>query len=201
MAIASEISRLQTAKANIKTSIENKGVTVPSSTTLSGYSALIDSIPTGGGAEVVTGSFTATSSGSKTIDTGYSGDGNIISFHIFLTDASMSAVDGVAIYRGITCMTATARYLSSPPDYTTSTYKGNNGDFLYAYKNSKTSGGSLAYAYSGSAPDPTLVFYNLNAEAYFPIRIKDKTTVSLYARSNDFGFITNQEYNWIAVYA
>lgn len=47
MTIASEITRLQTAKANIKTSIENKGVTVPSSTTLDGYSALIDSISSG----------------------------------------------------------------------------------------------------------------------------------------------------------
>lgn len=49
MSIATEITRLQTAKANIKTSIENKGVTVPSATTLDGYPALIDSIQTGGG--------------------------------------------------------------------------------------------------------------------------------------------------------
>ena len=49
MSIASEISRLQTAKANLKTSIEGKGVTVPSSTTLDGYPALVDDIPTGGG--------------------------------------------------------------------------------------------------------------------------------------------------------
>lgn len=49
MSIASEITRLQNAKASIKTSIENKGVEVPSATTLDGYSSLIDSI-TGGGA-------------------------------------------------------------------------------------------------------------------------------------------------------
>lgn len=49
MSIATEISRLQTAKADIKTAIEGKGVTVPSSTTLSGYATLIDSIQTGGG--------------------------------------------------------------------------------------------------------------------------------------------------------
>jgi hypothetical protein len=44
MSIASEISRLQTAKANLKTSIEGKGVTVPSATTLDGYPALVDAI-------------------------------------------------------------------------------------------------------------------------------------------------------------
>lgn len=49
MSIASEISRLQTAKQNIKTSIEGKGVTVPSNATLSDYPTLIDSIEGGGG--------------------------------------------------------------------------------------------------------------------------------------------------------
>lgn len=49
MSIASEISRLQQAKADIKTAIENKGVTVPSSATLDAYDGYIDDIPSGGG--------------------------------------------------------------------------------------------------------------------------------------------------------
>lgn len=48
MSIATEITRLQNAKASIKTSIENKGVTVPPATKLDGYSTLIDSIQSGG---------------------------------------------------------------------------------------------------------------------------------------------------------
>lgn len=51
MSIASEISRLQTAKAGLKTAIEGKGVTVPSATTLDGYPALVSSIPSGGGGD------------------------------------------------------------------------------------------------------------------------------------------------------
>lgn len=51
MSIASEISRLQTAKGNIKTSIENKGVTVPSAATLSDYPSYINAIEQGGGGE------------------------------------------------------------------------------------------------------------------------------------------------------
>lgn len=47
MSIASEITRLQNAKASIKTSIENKGVVVPSATKLDGYSTLIDQISQG----------------------------------------------------------------------------------------------------------------------------------------------------------
>lgn len=48
MSIASEISRLQTAKANLKTSIEGKGVTVPSSAKLDDYADYVDAIQQGG---------------------------------------------------------------------------------------------------------------------------------------------------------
>ena len=46
MTIASEITRLQWAKADIKTSIEGKGVTVPSSASIDEYSWYIDQIVT-----------------------------------------------------------------------------------------------------------------------------------------------------------
>ena len=49
MSIASEITRLQQAKSDLATSIENKGVTVPAATTLDGYAALVDQIQQGGG--------------------------------------------------------------------------------------------------------------------------------------------------------
>lgn len=49
MSVNSEIERLQTAKADLKTAIENKGITVPSNTKLDGYADLVDSISGGGG--------------------------------------------------------------------------------------------------------------------------------------------------------
>lgn len=49
MSIASEITRMLTAKADIKTAIEAKGVTVPSSATLDEFSDYIDEISGGGG--------------------------------------------------------------------------------------------------------------------------------------------------------
>lgn len=52
MSIASEISRLQTAKSALKTSIENKGVTVPSTTLIDGYASLVDQISGGGSANL-----------------------------------------------------------------------------------------------------------------------------------------------------
>lgn len=46
MSIASEIERIQGAKADIKTAIENKGVTVDSTKKISEYAELIDTITT-----------------------------------------------------------------------------------------------------------------------------------------------------------
>lgn len=46
MSVASEITRLQNAKASLKASIENKGVTVPSNATIDSYDDYVDSIQT-----------------------------------------------------------------------------------------------------------------------------------------------------------
>ena len=51
MSITDQITRLQNAKASIKASIENKGVSVSDDTKLDEYSALIDNIQTGGSGE------------------------------------------------------------------------------------------------------------------------------------------------------
>ena len=47
MSIASEITRLQTAKSNIKTVLESNGVTVPSNATLDAYPTLIATLSGG----------------------------------------------------------------------------------------------------------------------------------------------------------
>lgn len=50
MSIQTELDRLQTAKTDLKTAIEGKGVTVPDATTLDGYGALVAQISAGGSA-------------------------------------------------------------------------------------------------------------------------------------------------------
>lgn len=49
MSVQTEIDRLKTAKAELKTAIEEKGVAVPEATTLDGYGALVSQIASGGG--------------------------------------------------------------------------------------------------------------------------------------------------------
>lgn len=48
--IAADLTRILGAKADLKTSIEGKGVTVPAATKIDGYASLVDQIQTGGGA-------------------------------------------------------------------------------------------------------------------------------------------------------
>ncbi len=74
MSVATEIQRLQGAKASLKTSIENKGVTVPSSTKLDGYSALVEQIQQGGDTDGMNGFLSVES---KTISTSASATTNI----------------------------------------------------------------------------------------------------------------------------
>lgn len=58
MSIASDVTRIESAKAAIKAAIEGKGVTVPDATLLDGMAALIESIETGGSIRVEQGSVT-----------------------------------------------------------------------------------------------------------------------------------------------
>ena len=75
MSIAAEISRIQSAKADIKSAIEAKGVTVPSSATIDTYDDYISQISGGGGTEL-NGIIDRTISGSLTIPSGITSIGD-----------------------------------------------------------------------------------------------------------------------------
>ena len=62
MSIASDVTRIESAKAAIKAAIEGKGVTVPDGTLLDGMAALIESIEAGGGEETLFGTYFETGS-------------------------------------------------------------------------------------------------------------------------------------------
>lgn len=72
MSISTDLTRLQSAKAAMKTAIQNKGVTVPDDAKLDAFAALIDSIPAGGGSgNIASGTFTpADASSDVTVEHG-----------------------------------------------------------------------------------------------------------------------------------
>lgn len=69
MSIQSEVSRLNAAKSDLASAITAKGVTVPGTTKLDGYAALVEQIEAGGEEET----YTATHMG-MIIYTGSAGD-------------------------------------------------------------------------------------------------------------------------------
>ena len=62
MSVQTQIDRLASAKAAIKTAIEGKGVTVPNGTLLDGMASLIESIEAGGLEETLFGAYFETGS-------------------------------------------------------------------------------------------------------------------------------------------
>ena len=101
MSIASEIQRLQTAKADIKSAIEGKGVTVPVSATLEDYPDLIDSISGGGGGSVQfnSGSFTGDQSVSAILSVGFEPDVVIIDADLDIDTAGWNGLRSVVIIK------------------------------------------------------------------------------------------------------
>lgn len=99
MSIASEISRLQQAKADLKSSIEAKGVTVSSSATLDDYPDYVDAISGGGSPTLQTKTKTYTPTESQqteqiTADVGYDGLDEV--------DVTVNAISSTYVGTGIT---------------------------------------------------------------------------------------------------
>ncbi len=94
MSIQTELTRITNAKAAIKAAIEGKGVTVPSGTLLDGMAALIESIESGGGGNIVAGSFTPTSN-MKTFKVNHNLNTEDICFVVFMSDNKSYAARGV----------------------------------------------------------------------------------------------------------
>lgn len=110
MSIATEISRLQTAKADIKTAIEAKGVTVPSNATLDTYDTYVSQISGGGGTNYLSqyvnkslsgaisstqiGAITGDSSSSKVWNMSYFLEGNENITSLDLSDSTFTDLRG-----------------------------------------------------------------------------------------------------------
>lgn len=209
MSIASEISRLQTAKADLKTSIENKGVTVPSSTLLSGYSALVDQISGGGGASnYVTGTFTGTTANAMLpITISYNGSGYPIAVQIYPTGGAYNSGGGFysLVSRYKTCIYTAIKCISdTPPNYSDSDDYRNFASVVNFYKNSTsdstvynaTSNRAFRFYYDTSYPTGSSPYYQA-------VRFASATAmrVAIGVTGTGGGFAPNIEYTYNIVYS
>lgn len=115
MSIASEITRLQGAKSDLKDAIEGKGVTVPSATKLDGYADLVDAISQGGG---TLGTKTITSNGTYNASSdGYDGYSKVTAS----VPNSYSASDEGKVVSNGALVSQTTGYITENGTYTTTT--------------------------------------------------------------------------------
>ena len=138
MSVQTEITRLEAAKAAIKTAVEGKGVTVPAGTLLDGMAALIESIQTGGGsATSITGTITLNGAWDKV---------NLLTYEE-LTNVFGETLPTlfVAIYRTSNAKSHTNGCL----------WVSNQENAVYLYRNFGTSGFANAVALSTSTPTIT----------------------------------------------
>ena len=125
MSIATEITRLTSAKAALKAAIEGKGVTVPASTTLDGYAALVGNIPTGSSATVATATQAVGSSNASSLAFTVSGQPKMFAVQLSLSSSGsylqntststyyVSSVIGDGVGNGANVYTTCYRYNSS----------------------------------------------------------------------------------------
>lgn len=161
--VQTEISRLESAKEAIATAITGKGVTVPNGTMLDGMAALIESIEAeggggSGGAKVVTGTFTVSSSVSTTQQTVASVHGLDFrpKFIFVMRDKSKSSLNTTEYTYGCMYDTVNAFYR---------TYSGKSTNFYVASSN------------IGNAPD----WYVTISDDGFDLEYKKTATGTLEA--------------------
>ena len=162
MSIASEITRLQTAKSDIKTAIETKGVTVPSSATIDTYDDYVSQISGGGGTSYETelmGIIDRTISGNLTIPSGVTSIGayafykcsNLSSIDI---PNSVTTIDDYAFYK---CSSLTSVIIpNSVTSIGTSAFQYCNYLTSIDIPNSVTSIGTNAFRYCMSLTSVTI---------------------------------------------
>lgn len=204
MSIASEIERLQQAKADIKSAIESHGVTVPSDALLSDYYLSINQINTEHkSSNLVQGEFTTSSSaGTGTVTLDYSGSGHPIACIVVVKNGAYnssstpwySSVQRYAVGQ----WTMTKSNMTSTPTYSTSGSQ-NQGVTTAIYKNSTSSSTS----YTRTSGMNTNVFSSSNASnsALNVVKFKSKTQMSYYVNTSSYGLLPNQTYQYMVIYS
>ena len=207
MSIASEITRLQTAKDDLKTAIEAKGVTVPSATKLDGYAALVGKITTGGdggASNLVTGTFVFTGSASAhTITLDYSGNGYPIACAIVLDDGVLNETYTNTIARySIAQWFMTKTYIDETPTYATSG-NANLGAVASVYKSSTSTAATLTR--TNNASTNTFSSSASTGSTTTCVRFRSKTSMSVYVGATSGtsrqGFFNGLTYRYWIIYS
>lgn len=200
MSIATEIERLLQAKADLKISIEAKGVSLADDATLDDYPEAVDQIQTGGGASnIVQGSFIFNESGSKTLSIPYEGNGHAVLIFIRVKDGLENS-DFTQLIANYACDLWLA--VKSNPTKNWSDSNTNRATrYFTVYKSSATS----AYKYS-TASNVSQILDTGSAHEYAGSIVainpsEECKELYVYMRDSSYGFVPGIEYEYTVVFS
>ena len=154
----------------------------------------------GGASNIVTGTFKGTTTGAALdVTLNYSGSGFPVAIVIYPKDGYQQ---GSAIYdlvqRYAVVLFEAMKPNLTPPTYSTTSME----NTMYTYvtnKNSATTGSSTASG--GSTSGNTLRNISPSASARDCVKIKDKTTLSVFIANTSYGFPAGYEFTYYIIYS
>lgn len=179
---------------------ENGTYTAP---TGKAYSPVTVDVPTGGGGgNIVTGTFTLTTTGDATlVNIPYSGSGYPVFTAIYVkypeTGSFASLVGPYHIAELVV-----NKINSSTPNYSSTSGNANRAREMWRYKSSTSY--STVYAVNlKSANAGEYIYSSLSADSTLPMRFSSANKMSIYCTNSDgvYGFAPNIEYEYIVVYS
>ena len=168
--VAEELTRLITAKADLKTSIEAKGVTVPSSAKLDDYPDYVDAIAAGATLQAKTNITPTESSQTITADNGYDG----------LSSVQINAISSSYVGSGITQrtssdLTASGATVTAPAGYYSSDAAKTIPNAVYNTPTWTTSKNSSNFSMTCSIPITSFGYSAYGFNATNGIALENKT--------------------------
>lgn len=159
----------------------------------------------GGASNLVTGTFTGTTTGAAMdVTLNYTGSGYPIAVMIYPSEGINNSTTGTfcnLLQRYATQMFSIVRYMTTEaPTYETSVDPKNQASGVIRYKSST----SNATTYSSQNIGTTVIFANRDASGTAStetVRMKSNTKMSVYIASTSYGFAANIEYTYRVLYS
>lgn len=166
-----------------------------------GFVNAIDNI-SGGGGNVVGGTFTGTTAGDKAISVPYTGNGFPIALMVFVADGSEnSSSDYYSLVQryAISFLCILKKDTSTQPNYSSLNVSQNLGIDLMRYKGSATDATNYA---TGSQDCIFCGANNLDGSSLHKIlNFTNSTTMNVHIAQSDRGFAKDIEYGYVVVYS
>jgi len=197
-------TQLNADLTSVANAIRAKGGTSASLAFPGGFVDAIGDIETGGGggaSNVVTGTFTGTTTGAAMdVPLDYSGSGYPIAVMVYVSSSDTSTFNSLIQRYAIRDYIADKLSRNEVPTYDS------QGTINYAictskYKNSTSNG--YTYSDSGSTNANTLLYSNTGATASsgLAVRMKSNNLMSVFIASDSYGFAANIEYTYYVIYS